>query len=364
MSTVQEPEEALIDDLPADIEGELLSDGPMLADKPEVRIAALGSTDRWYASAFRGFNQLPKAVRVIAGTALVVMMVHVVYNAVSRRVGAPLDGTIEYVQYWYMPVLISMGLIVATAAGEHIEARLVIDRLSVTNQWILAVFGDILTILLSAAFFWYGLVQALDNAELGLTGGVLNVTIWPATFFPPIAFLVQALYFAVHLTQLLGRRRDLGSVATDEAQVEQGRSRVRVWSARVAMVAVVVAPVVLLLSPISELAVGIVTIALSLVLMFLGVPIGVALAIPGILGLHVLIGMPAVVSALAHTPYDQFASWSLSVIPMFVFMGMLLWRSGLTQNVYTAGSRWLAWLPGGLAVGTTAAGAGLAAVSG
>jgi tripartite ATP-independent transporter DctM subunit len=49
---------------------------------------------------------------------------------------------------------------------------------------------------------------------------------------------------------------------------------------------------------------------------------------------------------------------------MFVFMGLLLWRSGLTAKIYEVASEWLRWLPGGLAVSTTVAGTGLAAVSG
>src|SRR5690625_4362853 len=45
-------------------------------------------------------------------------------------------------------------------------------------------------------------------------------------------------------------------------------------------------------------------------------------------------------------------------------MGMLLTQSGMTTRIYTATDRWFSWLPGGIGVGATAAGAGLASVSG
>src|SRR5205807_2622857 len=50
--------------------------------------------------------------------------------------------------------------------------------------------------------------------------------------------------------------------------------------------------------------------------------------------------------------------------PMFILMGMLLANSGVSSRVYVAARLWTGWLPGGLAIGTNVAGAGLAAVSG
>lgn len=110
--------------------------------------------------------------------------------------------------------------------------------------------------------------------------------------------------------------------------------------------------------------VGAAAIALMLVLMLAKLPIAFALGIPGLLGLYAISGPGAVANMLTDMPFTTVSNWSLSVLPMFVLMGMLLGSAGVTTRVYTAARLWLGWLPGGLAVGTNAAGGALAAVSG
>jgi tripartite ATP-independent transporter DctM subunit len=101
-----------------------------------------------------------------------------------------------------------------------------------------------------------------------------------------------------------------------------------------------------------------------LALLFLRMPVAFAMLGPSLIGLYALRGELVVESQLATLPYLTTASWTLSVIPMFVLMGLLLWKAGLTESLYRVGHQWLGWMPAGLAVGTNLAGAGLAAVSG
>jgi tripartite ATP-independent transporter DctM subunit len=104
--------------------------------------------------------------------------------------------------------------------------------------------------------------------------------------------------------------------------------------------------------------------ALMLILVFIRMPVAVSMIVPGLLGMYAIRGASVVESSLATLPYNELASWSLSVIPMFILLGLLLWKAGLTASVYQVGTHWLGWMPGGLAVGTNIAGAGLASVSG
>src|SRR5699024_10509190 len=85
---------------------------------------------------------------------------------------------------------------------------------------------------------------------------------------------------------------------------------------------------------------------------------------PSLLGLYAMRGLPVVEGALSSMAYNHVASWTLSVIPMFILMGLLMWKSGLTTSLYVAGRLWLGKLPGGLAGGTNIAGSALASVSG
>ena len=109
---------------------------------------------------------------------------------------------------------------------------------------------------------------------------------------------------------------------------------------------------------------GLWCIAMMIVLMFMSVPVAIALAIPSLVGAYGLAGIPATVNILGTAPFHAVSKWSFSVLPMFIFMGMLLANSGMATRIYRATDRWFSWLPGGIGIGTTAAGAGLASVSG
>ncbi|GAA5080846.1 tripartite ATP-independent transporter DctM subunit [Thermocatellispora tengchongensis] len=116
--------------------------------------------------------------------------------------------------------------------------------------------------------------------------------------------------------------------------------------------------------PLVPEAIGVLACVLMIGLIFLRVPVAIAMIIPALAGMYALRGPLVVRSTLTTLPYQQVANWTLSVVPMFILMGLLLWKAGLTQGLYAAGRQWLGWLPGGLAVGTNLAGAGLASVSG
>lgn len=113
-----------------------------------------------------------------------------------------------------------------------------------------------------------------------------------------------------------------------------------------------------------KLIIGVFSLVLMLVFIALRFPVAIALLIPALLGLWAIKEFKTMTGAFLQLPFNSVANWSFSVVPMFIFIGLLMWRSGLTENLYRAGKHWLGWLPGGLAVGTNFAGAGLAAVSG
>lgn len=132
----------------------------------------------------------------------------------------------------------------------------------------------------------------------------------------------------------------------------------------VGMLVVTCGVVVTMATTEDRLLVGGMGLLLMLLLMLLRVPVALALIIPGLLGIFVIGGPIMLESMVSRIPYNSIASWSLSVIPMFVFMGLLVATTGIAQSIYRAAQHWLWWMPGGLAVGTNLAGAGLAAVSG
>jgi C4-dicarboxylate transporter, DctM subunit len=91
-----------------------------------------------------------------------------------------------------------------------------------------------------------------------------------------------------------------------------------------------------------------------LVLLASGIPIYAALGVLGAVAIYVALPAP-VPSIVASQAWNQTNSFILTAIPLFVFMGELLLRSGVTEEGYRALHRWLGRVPGGLAHANIAA---------
>lgn len=99
-------------------------------------------------------------------------------------------------------------------------------------------------------------------------------------------------------------------------------------------------------------------------LMLFGMPIGFAMLLAGVLGNAYLLSMPAATHLLSTNVWEQFSSYGLSVVPLFVLMGQFAYRAGITERLYDAAYKWFGRMPGGLACTTIAACAGFSAICG
>ena len=95
----------------------------------------------------------------------------------------------------------------------------------------------------------------------------------------------------------------------------------------------------------------------------LGVRIGFTLGTVGLASIYFLTPVPFPLTVADRT-WTSVNSFSLTAVPLFVLMGALLVRSGLSNEVFNVAARLLARLPGGLAHAGTAGCAIFAAVSG
>lgn len=101
-----------------------------------------------------------------------------------------------------------------------------------------------------------------------------------------------------------------------------------------------------------------------IVLLAARVPIGVALIAVAFSGLWYLRGFGPAFGSLRSTPFEFVTHWTLSAVPMFILMSAIAARTGLTTELYRSMRLWFARLPGGLAIATSFAGAGFAAICG
>jgi tripartite ATP-independent transporter DctM subunit len=113
-----------------------------------------------------------------------------------------------------------------------------------------------------------------------------------------------------------------------------------------------------------ELLISALGFALMMVLILARVPIAAAMAIVGVLGSAALAGWSAALATLKQGPFERATSYTLVVVPLFVLMGYLAARAGLSQNLFRAANVWLGHWRGGLAMATVGACAGFAAICG
>ncbi|MDH4095365.1 MAG: TRAP transporter large permease [Betaproteobacteria bacterium] len=113
-----------------------------------------------------------------------------------------------------------------------------------------------------------------------------------------------------------------------------------------------------------EFTIGILGVVALVLLVFLGVRVFIAAAAVGLAGLVAMIGWDSGAGMVGTIPHSKSVTYTLSVLPMFILIGFLAFHAGLTEKLFDAATKWLGWVPGGLAVATVMAATGFAAVSG
>lgn len=91
--------------------------------------------------------------------------------------------------------------------------------------------------------------------------------------------------------------------------------------------------------------------AVMLLLMAMRMPIGLSLLFVGGAGYAWLGGWPIFLNYIKSTPYHDFSNYTLSVIPLFILMGALAEKSGLSTSLFRAASSLVGHRRGGLAMG-------------
>ena len=114
----------------------------------------------------------------------------------------------------------------------------------------------------------------------------------------------------------------------------------------------------------SATLVGVLALSGLFAMIFLRVPVGIALGIAGSLGYMALSGLDATLNLLGSIPFEIGYNYDLSIIALFVLMGNFAMVSGMSRDLYDMARSLVGHWPGGLASATVVGCAGFAAVSG
>lgn len=90
-----------------------------------------------------------------------------------------------------------------------------------------------------------------------------------------------------------------------------------------------------------------------LLTLVIGIPIAIALAASGMVGIYLVTGdWGKVMGIVSMAPFSSVADYALTTIPMFILMAYLSASSGLARDLYAAASNWMSHIKGGLAMAT------------
>lgn len=112
------------------------------------------------------------------------------------------------------------------------------------------------------------------------------------------------------------------------------------------------------------MTIGLICLGLVLLLAFLRVPLGIALLTVSIGGITAINSFGVAATLLPMTLSEAAFSYELAVVPLFILMGNVLSRTGISADLFRAANAFLGGVRGGLALATMVTCAGFSAVCG
>jgi len=109
---------------------------------------------------------------------------------------------------------------------------------------------------------------------------------------------------------------------------------------------------------------GIIGIIILVLLLYSKMPVGYAMGFLGLMGFSYVVNFEAGCNLLVRDIWDVFSSYSLTVIPLFVFMGQIAFHAGISRRLYDSAYVLFGHRRGGLAMATVGACAGFSAICG
>jgi len=110
--------------------------------------------------------------------------------------------------------------------------------------------------------------------------------------------------------------------------------------------------------------IGLISIGCLFLLIAVGCPIGLAMILLGVIGFASIVGLEPAINMLETGAFETASNYSLTLIPLFLLMGNLISKAGLSRDLFLAAKKFTGNWNGGLAIAGVSASAAFSAVSG
>lgn len=114
----------------------------------------------------------------------------------------------------------------------------------------------------------------------------------------------------------------------------------------------------------TEVIIGFVGVVVMIVLLFLRMWIGIAMLLIGFVGYAMLRDLSGAEVMISIVPFSQASFYTLTTVPVFIFMGQMLLEAGIGRDLYDIAYKWVGHLRGGLVLATVPACAAFGAITG
>lgn len=312
---------------------------------------------------FNGFTDLMNSI----GTLWVFGMMFLICTDIFARnvFNFPLNGVPEVIAF-SIAGTIYLQLANTLHSGRFTRAELLIDWLEVKRPVAGRVFNAIFNLFGAIVFlimvrgFWTEFTDAWAENELGGVPGTITFIVWPFYLLLVVGGTATGLEFVFRLIrECAGMGKAFKSKSADGVRTKQGFG----WLVALAGFACVI--YLLTTAELTNAQIGILSILCMLVLIYAGMPIGIALIVLGFCGIWMMKGNTIIAERmLPQAGAEYMKNYFFGVVPLFVLMGLLVAASDVGKETFQV-ARWaLRRVRGGLGIATVAANAVFAAITG
>ena len=312
---------------------------------------------------FNGFTNLMNSI----GTLWVFGMMFLICTDIFARnvFNFPLNGVPEVIAF-SIAGTIYLQLANTLHSGRFTRAELLIDWLEVKRPVAGRVFNAIFNLFGAIVFlimvrgFWAEFTDAWAENELGGVPGTITFIVWPFYLLLVVGGTATGLEFVFRLIrECAGMGKAFKSESADGVRTKQGYG----WLVALAGFACVI--YLLTTAELTNAQIGILSILCMLVLIYAGMPIGIALIVLGFCGIWMMKGNTIIAERmLPQAGAEYMKNYFFGVVPLFVLMGLLVAASDVGKETFQV-ARWaLRRVRGGLGIATVAANAVFAAITG
>lgn len=291
--------------------------------------------------------QLSRTINIAGLVVLVLMTLLIVAGVIGRYYFyRPITSSLEILEFM-MAILVALGLAYTAVRKGHISIGLVISRFPSRVQAVVNSITSFFCLGVFATITWQAILHAESLKLEAVTSQMLSIPVYPFPYVLAFGGAILCLVFIRNLFEHL-------------AKVIEGAH----WLLCTGSLFLIILVLVLFSMPfwgqnwlpeLSPVTIGVLGICLLVVLLFSGMPVAIAMALAGLLGIVYLGGADSGLGVLKDVPYNTIASYVFVIIPLFLLMSTLVQQSGIAQAVYLAATSWFGRFPGRMAFSSVVA---------